>query len=164
MRDVARDPAALELLRIQRSRLADRMRPPWWYLTGAAIGWALVFASPFASRYLPSGGYWAMVIATLALACLLQWGLDRSTGIKVGPRPLRVLRDGIFYYRPGRPELIAMLVVSLAATMTEAPLIRRGLLVAAIVVAALAVVTETTLQHARLRGIRRELRDGGGAV
>ena len=55
MRDVARDPAALELLRVQRSRLADRMRPPWWYLPGTAIVWALVFAAPFSSR-LPSPG------------------------------------------------------------------------------------------------------------
>ena len=46
MRHVARDPAALERLRVQRSRLADRMRPPWWYLTGVAILYALVFASP----------------------------------------------------------------------------------------------------------------------
>ena len=55
MRDVARDPAALELLRVQRGRLADRMRPPWWYLPGVAIVWALVFAAPFSSRYLPRG-------------------------------------------------------------------------------------------------------------
>jgi hypothetical protein len=164
MRDVARDPAALEMLRVQRSRLADRMRPPWWYLTGAAIGWALVFACPFASRYLPHGGYWAIVVAALAVACLLQWGLDRATGIKVGPRPLRALRDGMFYYRPGRPALIAMLVASLAATATEASLILRGLLAAAIVVAALAVVAETALQHARLRRIRQELRNGGAAA
>jgi hypothetical protein len=164
MRDVARDPAALELLQVQRSRLADRMRPPWWYLTGAAIGWALVFAGPFAARYLPHGGYWAIAVAALAVACLLQWGLDRATGMKVGPRPLRVLRDGVFYYRPGRPALIAMLVVSLAATLTEGLLIGRGLLVAAIVVAALAVVAEVALQRARLRAIRQELRSGGGAA
>ena len=46
MRDAAGDPAALELelLRVQRSRLADRMRPPWWYLPGAAIVWALIIA------------------------------------------------------------------------------------------------------------------------
>ena len=163
MRDVARDPA-LELLQAQRNRLADRLRPPWWYLPGAAIGWALIVASPFASRYLPRGDYWAIAVAALAVACLLQWGLDRTTGIKVGPRPLRALRDGLFYYRPGRPALIAMLVVRLAATLTEGSLIRSGLPVAAIVVAALAVVAEVALQQARLRGIRQDLRDGGGAA
>jgi hypothetical protein len=164
MRDVARDSAALELLRVQRSRLADRMRPPWWYLPGAAIVWALIFAAPFASRYLPQGDYWAIAVAALAVACLLQWGLDRATGLKVGPRPLRVLRDGLFYCRPGRPALIAILVVSLATTLTEGSLIRRGLLADAIVVAALAVAAEVALQQARLREIRRELRDGGGAA
>jgi hypothetical protein len=71
--DVARDPAALELLRLQRSRLADRMRPPWWYLTGGAIVWALVFALPFASRYLPQGfGIWPFLVAGLAVALPLQ--------------------------------------------------------------------------------------------
>jgi len=103
-------------------------------------------------------------LAALAVACLLQWGLDRATGLKVGPRPLRVLRDGLFYYRPGRPALIAILVVSLATTLTEGSLIRRGLLADAIVVAALAVAAEVALQQARLREIRRELRDGGGAA
>jgi hypothetical protein len=164
MSDLTRDPAALELLRVQRSRLADRMRQPWWYLGGAAIGWALVFACPFASQYLPRGGYWAIVVAALAVASLLQWGLDRATGIKAGPRPVRVLRDGLFYYRPGRPALIAMLVVSIVATMTEALLIGRGLLAGAIIVATLAVAAEMALQTARLRGIRQEVRDGGGAA
>ena len=89
MRDVVGDPAALERLRVQRSRLADRMRPPWWYLTGVAILYALVFAGPFSSRYLPQGDHWPIVVAALAVACLLQWGLARATGIKVGPRPLR---------------------------------------------------------------------------
>ncbi len=53
MRDTARDPVPLdplEQLRVQRSRLADRMRPPWWYLPGVAIVWALFFAGPFTSR------------------------------------------------------------------------------------------------------------------
>jgi hypothetical protein len=164
MADVTGDPAALELLRAQRSRLADRMRPPWWFLPGAAIVWSLILASPFSSRYLSQGGYWAIAAAALAVACLLQWGLERVTGMKVGPRPARVLRDGLFYYRPGRPALIAMLVVSLAGTVTETSLIRHGLLAGAIVVAVLAVAVEVALQLARLRGIRQELRDGGGAA
>ena len=57
-----------------------------------------------------------------------------------------------------------MMVVSLAAIVTEASLIRHGLLAAAIVVAALAVAAEVALQQAALRGIRQDLRDGGGAV
>jgi hypothetical protein len=167
MRDAAKDPAALESLerlRVQRGRLADRMRPPWWYLPGTAILWGLIFAAPFSSRYLPEGDYWAIGVAALTVACLLQWGLDRATGMKVGPRPLRVLRDGLFYYRPGRPAGIAMLVVSLAATVTEGSLFRRGLPAAAVVVAALAVVAEVVLQQVRLRAIRQDLRDGAGSA
>ena len=163
MRDVARDPAALELLRAQRSRLADRMQPPWWYLTGVAIMYALVFAVPFTSRFLGLS-IWPIFVAALAVACLLQWGLARATGMKVGPRPLRVLRDGLFYYRPGRPARIAMMVVSLAVIVTEAALIRHGLLAAAIVVAALAVVAEVACEQAALREIRQDLRGGGGAA
>ena len=104
------------------------------------------------------------MVPAVAVCFLLQWGLVRATGIKVGPRPLRVLRDGLFYYRPGRPARITMMVVSLAAIVTEASLIRHGLLAAAIVVAALAVAAEVALQRAHLRGIRQDLRDGGGAA
>jgi hypothetical protein len=156
MCDVAGDPAALEMLRAQRSRLADRMRPPWWCWAGVAIVWALIFAGPFSSRYLPRGGYWAIVAAAVAVACLVQWGLVRATGIKMG---FRNLRD-----RQGRPARIATLVVSLAAIAAEGLLIDRGLLVAAIVVAALAVVAEVAVQQAAVRGFRQELRDGGGAA
>ena len=158
MRDVARDLAALELLRVQRRRLADRMRLPWWYLTGAAIVWAVVFAGPFSSRYLPRGvPTWPIFVAAAAVACLLQWGLTRATGIKL---PFRNLR----YPSPGRPVGIAILVVFLAAGETELLLIRGGLLVAAIVVAAVGVVTEMALLQAALRVTRRELRGGGGAA
>jgi hypothetical protein len=156
MCDAARDPAALELLRVQRARLADRMRLPWWYLAGSAILWALVFAGPFSSRYLPQGvPTWPIFVAAVAVACLMQWGLTRATGIKL---PFRNLR-----YRPGRPVGIAILVVSLAASETEFLLIRRDLIVAAIVVAALAVVAEMACLQAALRVTRRELRAGGAA-
>ena len=157
MRDAARDPAALERLRVQRGRLADRMRPPWWFLPGVAILWALVFAFPFTSRFL-GVSIWPFFVAALAVACLLQWGLTRATGIKVGFRNLR-------YPASGRPVRIAVVVVvCLAALMTEHFLIDRGLLLAAIMVAALAVVAEVAAQQAALRGIRQELRGGGGAA
>ncbi len=169
MRDAARDPAALELelLRVQRSRPADRMRPPWWYLPGIAIVWALFFAGPFSSRSFSSPrsvSTWAILVPALAVCYLLQWGLTRATGIKAGPRPLRVLQDGLFYYRPGRPAGIAIAVVSFAGLGTEHFLIDRGLLAAAIVVAALAVAAEVAAQQALLRAIRQDLRGGGGAA
>ena len=158
MRDVARDLAALELLRVQRSRLADRMRLPWWYLTGAAIVWAVVFAGRFSSRYLPRGvPTWPIFVAAAAVACLLQWGLTRATGIKL---PFRNLR----YPSPGRPVGIAILVVCLAAGETEFLLIRGGLLVAAIVVAVVGVVAEMACLQIALRVTRQELRGGGGAA
>src|ERR1039457_4701229 len=157
MRDVARDPAALELLRVQRSRLADRMRPPWWYLPGITILWALTFAAPFSSRYFPQGvKIWPILLAVVAVACLLQWGLTRATGIAVAIGSLR--------YPSGRPAEIAVVVVCLATIATEYFLIDRGLPVAAIVVAALAVVAEVAAGQAALRGIRQELRGGGGAA
>jgi hypothetical protein len=157
MRDAARDPAALEpleRLRVQRGRLADRMRPPWWYLTGIAIMYALVFAVPFTSRYL-GVSIWPLFAAASAVACLLWWGMTRATGIKVGFRNLR-------YPASGRPVRITVVVVCVAAVVTEHFLIDRGLLAAAIVVAALAVVAEVACQQAALRGIRQELRGGGG--
>jgi amino acid transporter len=173
MRDTARDPAPLdpvdplELLRVQRSRLADRMRPPWWYLPGAAIVWALFFAGPFSSRSFSSPSSvstWAIVVPIAALCLLMQWGMTRATGIKTGLRPLRVLQDGLFYRRPGRPASIAMALVCFAGLGTEGSLIRHGLLAAAIAVAALAVAAEMAAQQALLRAIRQDLRGGGGTA
>jgi hypothetical protein len=156
MSDAAQEPAALQLLRVQRSRLADRLRPPWWYLAGVAIMFALVFAFPFASRFL-GVSIWPFFVAALVVAVPLQWGWTRATGIKMGFRNLS-------YPGPGRPARYAAVVVSLGAIVTEQFLIDRGLLAAAIVVAALAVVAEVALQQALLRGIRQELRGGGGAA
>jgi hypothetical protein len=154
----ARDAAALELLRTQRSRLADLMRPPWWYVTGIALMYTLVFAVPFSQRYLPRGGrMWPIFLAVLVVASLLGWGLARATGIKMGSRNLR-------YPASGRPVRIAVVVVCLAAIVAEHFLIDRGLLAAAIVIAVLGVAAEVALLQAAVRGIRRELRGGGEAA
>jgi hypothetical protein len=131
------------------------MRPPWWYLTGIAIMYALVFAFPFASRFL-GVGIWPFFAAALVVAVPLQWGWTRATGIKMGFRNLS-------YPGPGRPARYAVVVVSLGAIVTEHFLIDRGLIVAAIAVAALAVAAEVALQQALLRGIRQELLSGGAA-
>jgi hypothetical protein len=155
MRDVASDPAALELLRVQRARLADRLRPPWWYLTGVAIMFALVFAFPFASRFL-GVSIWPFFVAALVAAVPL-WGWTRATGIKMGFRNLS--SPG-----PGRPARYAVVVVSLGGIAAVHLLVDRGLIVAAIAVAALAVAAEVALQLVLLRGIRQELRGGGGAA
>ena len=155
MPDVARDPTALELLRVQRSRLADRLRPPWWYLTGVAVMYVLVFAFPFASRFL-GVGIWPFFAAALLVAVPLQWGWTRVTGIKMGFRNLS-------YPGPGRLARYAVVVVSLGAIVTEPLLIGRGLIVAAVAVAALAVAAEVALQQVLLRGVRQELQGGGPA-
>jgi hypothetical protein len=157
MGDVARDPAALERLRVQRSRLAGRMQPPWWYLPGIAILWALAFAAPFSSRYGPHRAHiWPILLAVLAVAWLLQWGLARATGIAVAVGSLR--------YPSGRLAEIAIVVVAAAAIGAEILLIRRGLPAAAIAVATLAVGAEVAGQRAHLRGIRHDLQSGGGAA
>jgi hypothetical protein len=156
MSSTGRDPAALELLRAQRSRLADRMRPPWWYLAGVAVMYALVFAFPFASRFL-GVSIWPFFAAALAVAVPLQWGWTRATGIKMGFRNLS-------YPGPGRLARYAVAVVSVGAMATETFLVNRGLLVTAGVVAVLAIAAEVALQEALLRGIRQELRGDGGAA
>jgi hypothetical protein len=167
MGDVASDATALELLRVQRGRLADRMRAPWWFFPGIAIVWGLFFAGPFTSRSFSSPvsvSTWAIVVPALAVCFLLQWGMTRATGLKAGPRPLRVLRDGLFYYRPGRPLAIAIAVVSFAGLGVERLLIDHGLTAAAIAVAVLAVAAQVIAQGALLRAVRQNLRDGGAAA
>jgi hypothetical protein len=162
MRDAARDPAALEplesleRLRVQRSRLADRMRPRWWYLTGFAIMYAVVFAFPFGSRFL-GASIWPFFVAALVVAVPLQWGWTRVTGMKMGFRNLS-------YPGPGRLARYAVVVVSLGALVAERFLIDRGLIAAAIVVAALAVAAEVAALQALLRAVRQELRGAGGAA
>jgi hypothetical protein len=156
MRNVAGDPATLELLRVQRARLADRLRPTWWYLAGVAIMFALVFAFPFASRFL-GVSIWPFFVAALVVAVPLQWGWTRATGIKMGFQNLS--SPG-----PGRLARYAVVVVSLGGTVTVHLLIDRGLIVAAIAVAALAVAAEVALQLVLLRGIRQELRGGEGTA
>jgi len=136
------------------------MRPPWWYMPGSAILWAVLFAAPFVLHYLLHGvPSWPSLIFTVAALCLLRlmpWGLTRATGVEVRLRNLR--------YRPGLPALIAMIVVCFAASETETFLIRHDQLPAAIVVAVLAVAVQVALPQARLLGIRQAVRDGGGAA
>ena len=150
----------------------DRGRRKWvfarqpagrFYQRRVILSWArlgLLFAGPFILQYLLHGvPTWPSLVLTAAMLCLLRlmpWGLARATGIAVRLRNL--------HYRLGLPALTAMIVVFFAASETETFLIRHGLLAAAIAVAVLAVAAQVALLQARLRGIRQELRDGGGAA
>ena len=87
----------------------------------------------------------------------LQWGWTRATGIKMGFRNLSSPA-------PGRLARYAVAAVGIGGCATEHFLIGRGLIAAATVVAALAVAAEVALQQVLLRGVRRELRAGGGAA
>jgi len=117
--------------------------------------YALVFAFPFAQRYL-GVSIWPFLVAALVVAVPMQWAWTRTTGIKLGFRNLS--SPG-----PGRPARYAVVVVSLGAIVAEHFLIDRGLIAAAIAVAVLAVAAEVALQPVLLRGERQELRDGGAA-
>jgi hypothetical protein len=57
-----------------------------------------------------------------------------------------------------------VVAVSLATIVTEHFLIDRGLPAVAVAVAALGVAAEVATQEVLLRGIRQELRSGGGAA
>lgn len=151
MRDEVMGLSALEQLRVQRARLAERLRPPWWYLPGSAFLWAMVGAVPFAYHYLNAGAYLSVLV--LAVWVLLQWGLARATGVAVGTRTLR--------YPSARTAGIAMLVAGFGAMAAESVLLNNGLVVAAIAVAVPAVPVAVACQWATLRGIRRDLRRGG---
>ena len=92
MRDAARDPAALEplesleRLRVQRSRLADRLRPPWWYLASSAVLWAVLFAGPFILYYLLHGvPTWPSLIGTAAETEALARSVADNGGVYLVP-------------------------------------------------------------------------------
>ena len=67
-------------------------------------------------------------------------------------------------YPSGRAWTIAIVVVIFAADVVETLLLDRGLLAAAIVVGVLATVTGTCCWEGHLRGIRRDLETGRGAM
>ena len=155
MSNAAEDVAELERLRAQRAQLANRVRAPWWYLAAFAVVLALICAVPIASHYLSGLGNWSALVA-IVVFYLLQGALARASGVAVGTRTLR--------YPSGRAAGIAMMVVVVAAVVAEMVLLRRGLLGAAIVVGVLATAVGAGCQQAHLRGIRRDLRTGGGTM
>lgn len=146
------DEAGLEALQAQRANLADRLRPPWWYLAGFGIVMVLVCAVPFATRYL-SWGNWSVLLA-LAVFYLLQAGLARASGVAIGTRTLR--------YRSGRVAGIALMVVVIGAVVAEILLLDHAQGGRALVLAIFAVAVAVVCWRAHLRGIRHDLCTGAG--
>lgn len=155
VREGTESAAELELLRAQRAQLASRLKTPWWYVAAIALGWAVAFAMPIGSRYLTGAGIGGSVLAIVVLL-LAQHALARVSGVDVG--------IVTWQYPSGRAWTIAIVAVIFAADLVESLLLGRGLAAAAIVVGVLAAVTGTACWLGHLRGIRRDLETGRGAM
>lgn len=147
--------AELELLRAQRARLASRLKTPWWYVAAVAFGWAVAFAMPIGSHYLTGAGIGGMLLV-IVVFLLAQYALARVSGVDVG--------IATWQYPSGRAWTIVIVVVIFAASWVETLLLDRRLLAAAIVVGVLATLAGTGCWQGHLRGIRRDLEAGRGAL
>jgi uncharacterized membrane protein len=154
-RDDTENVAELKLLRAQRAQLASRLKTPWWYVTAMAFGWAVAFALPIGSRYLTGAYLWGCLLVIVVFV-LAQLALARVSGVDVGIRT--------WQYPSGRAWTIALVVVIFAADGVEGLLLDRGLLAAAIVAGVLATLAGTVCWLGHLRGIRRDLETGRGAM
>jgi len=155
MRRDTENVAELELLRAQRAQLASRLKTPWWYVAGTAFAFAVAFAMPIGSHYLTGAGIGGSLLV-IVVFLLLQHALARVSGVDVGIRT--------WQYPSGRAWTIALVVVIFAASIAESLLLEHGLLAAAIVVGVLATVAGTCCWLGHLRGIRRDLETGMGAM
>jgi hypothetical protein len=155
MRDATENAAELELLRAQRAQLASRLKTPWWYVAGMAFAWAVAFAMPIGSHYLTGAGIGGALLAIVVLF-LLQYALARVSGVDVGIQT--------WQYPSSRAWTIALVVVIFAASVVESLLLKHGLLAASIVIGVLATLAGTACWLGHLRGIRRDLETGRGAV
>jgi hypothetical protein len=153
MQDDMGNVEELELLRAQRARLASRLKAPWWYIAGSAVALAVGCAMPIGAHYVRGTGIWCGVLA-IVLLLLLQHALVRVSGVALGTGT----------WPSGRAWSIAVGVVILANSGVETFLLDRGLLAAAIVVGVLATLAGTGCLQGILRGIRRDLETGKGAM
>jgi uncharacterized membrane protein len=153
--DDTENVAELELLRAQRAQLASRLKTPWWYVAAMAFGWAVAFAMPIGSHYLTGAGIGGSLLV-IVVFLLAQHALARVSGVDVGLMT--------WQYPSGRAWTIAIVVVIFAAGVVETLLLEHGLLAAAIVAGVLATLAGTGCWQGHLRGIRRDLETGRGAV
>ena len=154
-RDDTENVAELELLRAQRAQLASRLKTPWWYVAGVAFAWAVAFAMPIGSHYLTGAGIGGTLLV-IVMFVLLQYALARVSGVDVGIRT--------WQYPSGRAWTVAIVVIIFAASAAEGLLLEHGLLAVAIVVGVLATLAGTVCWLGHLRGIRRDLETGRGAM
>ena len=155
MREDTENVAELELLRAQRAQLASRLKTPWWYVAGVAFAWAVAFAMPIGSHYLTGVGIGGTLLVIVVFV-LLQYALARVSGVDVGIRT--------WQYPSGRAWTVAIAVIIFAASAAEGLLLEHGLLAVAIVVGVLATLAGTFCWLGHLRGIRRDLETGRGAM
>ena len=155
MRDDTENVAELELLRAQRAQRASRLKTPWWYVAGTAFAWAVAFAMPIGSHYLTGAGIGGSLLV-IVVFLLLQHALARVSGMDVGIRT--------WQYPSGRAWTVAIVVIIFAASAAEGLLLEHGLLAVAIVVGVLATLAGTVCWLGHLRGIRRDLETGRGAM
>ena len=155
MREDTENVAELELLRAQRAQLASRLETPWWYVAAMAFGWAVAFAMPIGSHYLTGAGIGSSLLV-IVVFLVAQHALARVSGVDVGIMT--------WQYPSGRTWTIAIVVVIFAAGVVETLLLEHGLLAVAIVVGVLATLAGTGCWQGHLRGIRRDLETGRGAV
>ena len=156
MRDDTESVAELELLRVQRAQLASRLKTPWWYVAGTVFAFAVACAMPIGSHYFTGAGIGGTLLA-IVVFYLLQHALARVSGVTVGTRTL-------YQYPSGRAWGIAMIVIVIAASAVETLLLNHGLLAAGIVAGVLATLAGTVCWQGHLRGIRRDLETGRGAM
>jgi len=110
---------------------------------------------PIGSHYLTGAGIGGILLV-IVVFLLLQYALARVSGVDVGIRT--------WQYPSGRAWTIAIVVVIFAASWLESILLEHGLLAAAIVVGVLATLAGTVCWLGHLRGIRRDLETGRGAM
>ena len=110
---------------------------------------------PIGSHYLTGAGIGGSLLV-IVVFLLLQHALARVSGVDVGIRT--------WQYPSGRAWTVAIVVIIFAASAAEGLLLEHGLLAVAIVVGVLATLAGTVCWLGHLRGIRRDLETGRGAM
>lgn len=142
----------LDRVHEQRAALAGRVRTPWWYLAAYGAGLALILGTPLATHYVPEVGSLGILIAMLLLM-LLDRLLGTVNGARLSRRSLRA-------YPSSRPAGLAMVAITLVATIGEVVLLNTGRPASAGAVLVLATAAMLGCLSWQTSAIRRDIRDG----